>query len=375
VKVLFAGGGTGGHLYPALALADAVRVRAPAVDVHVVGATRGVETRVLPAKGVPHTLVPVLPLDRSRPWRNWRLVPSLARSFAVVRSLFRTFRPQLVVGTGGYASAPACLYAAFRGIPMAVQEQNAFPGRTTKLLARWASQIHLGFPEAARYLKPRKGAHVFTHGNPIVAPDTSLDRGRCRVQFGLDTGSIVALIVGGSQGGRGINETVLGAIERVQRGELERTLPIELLWATGTHNFESMAKRLAPLRADWVHAVAYIDDMPRALAATDLAISRAGAMMTGELQSWGIPTILVPLPTSAEDHQTTNAQALAAAGAAEWTAERDLTPESLWALLTRLAGDDARRASMSRAARARIDVDAADAIARDLLTLLPAGSR
>jgi UDP-N-acetylglucosamine--N-acetylmuramyl-(pentapeptide) pyrophosphoryl-undecaprenol N-acetylglucosamine transferase len=343
--------------------------------VHFVGATRGVETRVLPAKGVPHTLVPVLPLDRARPWRNWRLVPSLGRSLAVVRSLFRTFRPQLVVGTGGYASAPACLYAAFRGIPMAVQEQNAFPGRTTKLLARWASQIHLGFPEAARYLKPRRGARVFTHGNPIVAPDTSLDRGACRAQFGLETGSIVALIVGGSQGGRGINETVLGAIERVQRGELERSLPLELLWATGTGNFESIAKRLEPLRAEWVHAVAYIDDMPRALAATDLAISRAGAMMTGELQSWGIPTILVPLPTSAEDHQTTNAQALAAAGAAEWTAERDLTPESLWGLLTSLAGDDVRRASMSRAARARIDVGAADAIARDLLTLLPAGSR
>jgi UDP-N-acetylglucosamine--N-acetylmuramyl-(pentapeptide) pyrophosphoryl-undecaprenol N-acetylglucosamine transferase len=216
---------------------------------------------------------------------------------------------------------------------------------------------------------------VFTHGNPIVAPDTSLDRGACRAQFGLETGSIVALIVGGSQGGRGINETVLGAIERVQRGELERSLPLELLWATGTGNFESIAKRLEPLRAEWVHAVAYIDDMPRALAATDLAISRAGAMMTGELQSWGIPTILVPLPTSAEDHQTTNAQALAAAGAAEWTAERDLTPESLWGLLTSLAGDDVRRASMSRAARARIDVGAADAIARDLLTLLPAGSR
>jgi UDP-N-acetylglucosamine--N-acetylmuramyl-(pentapeptide) pyrophosphoryl-undecaprenol N-acetylglucosamine transferase len=124
-----------------------------------------------------------------------------------------------------------------------------------------------------------------------------------------------------------------------------------------------------------VHAVAYIDDMPRALATTDLAVSRAGAMMTGELQSWGIPTILVPLPTAAEDHQTTNAKALEAAGAAEWVAERDLTPESLWGRLTSLAADVARRAAMSRAARARIDVGAARAIARDLLELVPAGSR
>jgi UDP-N-acetylglucosamine--N-acetylmuramyl-(pentapeptide) pyrophosphoryl-undecaprenol N-acetylglucosamine transferase len=375
VKVLFAGGGTGGHLYPALALADAMRTEAPGIDVHFVGATRGVEARVLPAKGVPHTLLPVLPLSRSQPWRNWRLVPSLARSLAAIRSLFRSFRPQLVVGTGGYASAPACLYAAFRGIPMAVQEQNAFPGRTTKLLARRASQIHLGFPEAVRYLKPRRGARVFTHGNPIVAPDPTLDRDTCRQQFGLASASIVVLVVGGSQGGRGINEAVLGAIERVQRGELQRSLPIEVLWATGAGNFESTAKRLEPLRAEWVHAVAYIDDMPRALATTDLAVSRAGAMMTGELQSWGIPTILVPLPTAAEDHQTTNAKALEAAGAAEWVAERDLTPESLWGRLTSLAADVARRAAMSRAARARIDVGAARAIARDLLELVPAGSR
>lgn len=375
MKVLFAGGGTGGHLYPALALADAMRAEAPAVEVHFVGATRGVEARVLPAKGLPHTLLPVLPLSRSQPWRNWRLVPSLGRSFAVIRSLFRTFRPQLVVGTGGYASAPACMYAAFRGVPMAVQEQNAFPGRTTKLLARWASQVHLGFPEAASHLKPRKGARVFTHGNPIVAPDTSLDPNACRAQFGLSSDAIVVLVVGGSQGGRGINEAVLGAVERVQRAELERSQPIELLWATGTGNFESITKRLDPLRADWVRAVAYIDDMPRALAAADLAVSRAGAMMTGELQSWGIPTILVPLPTAAEDHQTTNAKALAAAGAADWLAERDLTPESLWDRLTSLAADDSRRAAMSRAARARIDAGAARAIARDLLTLLPAGSQ
>ena len=371
-RVLFAGGGTGGHLYPALALADAVRTEAPDVQVHFVGASRGVEARVLPARGLPHTLLPVEPLRRSRVWRNWRIVPSLARSLAVIRTLFRRFQPQLVVGTGGYASAPACLWAAWRGVPVALQEQNAFPGRTTKLITRWASQIHLGFPEAGEHLKPRPGTRVIAHGNPIAPPDTSLDRAACRAAFGLSADAVVVLIVGGSQGARAINEAVIGAVERVVRGDLERTLPIELLWATGPTNHETITNRLGPLRAEWVHAVAYIDDMPRALAATDLAVSRSGAMMTGELQSWGIPSILVPLPTSAEDHQTTNAEALAGAGAAEWTSEEHLTPDSLWHLIASLAADDVRRDSMSRAARARIDAGAARAIARDLITLLPA---
>lgn len=370
-RVLMAGGGTGGHLYPAIALADALRAEAPDIDVHFVGARRGVEARVLPARGLSHTLLPIEPLRRSQPWRNWRLVPSLARSLAAIGSVFRRFRPQLVVGTGGYASAPACLWAALRGIPMAVQEQNAFPGRTTKLLARWASQIHLGFAEAESHLGAHR-AKVFAHGNPIAPPDPALDRAVCRAALGLAEDATVVLIVGGSQGARGINEAVLGAVEAVVAGALDRDEPIELLWATGPANHESVVRRLDPLRADWVRAVAYIDDMPRALAATDLAVSRAGAMMTGELQAWGIPSILVPLPTAAEDHQTTNAKALAAAGASLWIAERELTPENLWQMIVALASDRGRREAMSRSARARIDVDAARAIARDLLTLLPA---
>jgi UDP-N-acetylglucosamine--N-acetylmuramyl-(pentapeptide) pyrophosphoryl-undecaprenol N-acetylglucosamine transferase len=305
-------------------------------------------------------------------WRNWRLLPSMTRSLAAIRSVFRRFRPQLVVGTGGYAAAPACLWAAWRGIPMAVQEQNAFPGRTTKLLVRWAKQVHLGFPEAEAHLQIRPGTRVFAHGNPIAPPDPTLDRSACRTAFGIADDALVVLIVGGSQGARGINEAVLGAVERVARGELERRAPIELLWATGPVNHEAIVRRMEPLDADWVHVVAYIDDMPRALAAADLAVSRAGAMMTGELQAWGIPSVLVPLPTSAEDHQTTNAQALAAAGAANWIAERDLTAQLLWKMVTALAGDDVRREAMSRAAQSRVDAGAARAIARDLLTLLDA---
>ena len=146
--VLFAGGGTGGHLYPALALAEAMTQERRDLAVYFVGARRGVEAQVLPKRGVPHLLLPFEPLRRERVGQNWRLVPSVLRSTAGLARLFRSVKPDLVVGTGGYASGPACAWAVLTGVPMALQEQNAWPGLTTRWLSRWARQVHLGFPEA-----------------------------------------------------------------------------------------------------------------------------------------------------------------------------------------------------------------------------------
>lgn len=370
-RVLFAGGGTGGHLYPALALAEAVRAERPDAQVHFAGARRGVEARVLPQRGEAHTLLPLLPIFRSRRWRNWRLAPSMARSFAALVRLFRTFRPSLVVGTGGYASGPACFYAVTRGVPVAVQEQNSWPGLTTRLLARWARQVHLGFPEAARHLKPGRNTRVLSLGNPIRPPDATLDRLACRARFGLSPDGTVLLVVGGSQGARAVNDVLLNALRLAKEG---RVAPwpqgLEILWATGPAHAESVAARLASLGlGDRVKALGYIEDMPRALAATDIALSRAGAMATAELLAWGIPMLLVPLPTAAANHQLHNARALEEAGAALCIEEGTLSPESLWSAITALAGDTTRRTAMAERARERARPDAARAIARELLTL------
>ncbi len=371
-RVLFAGGGTGGHLYPALALAAAMRAEAADIEVHFVGAKRGVEASVLPRRGEAHTLLPIEPVRRAAPWRNWRLVPSLVASFRGVTRLFRGYAPQLVVGTGGYASGPACLWAVARRVPMAVQEQNAYPGMTTRLLARWASQVHLGFGEARGRIRPGASTRVRVHGNPIRAPDFGLERGTCRTAYGLDPEAIVLLVVGGSQGSKALNLAVAAAIEGAASGELPRPARLALLWATGPAHVQPLTERLSRSGIPpWVRMVGYIDDMPRALAASDIALSRAGAMMTAELLAWGIPSILVPLPTAAADHQKENARAIEAAGAAVCIEERALTPESLWRELTALASDPARRAAMTGAAKARSRPDAARAIARDLLELLP----
>lgn len=370
-RVIFAGGGTGGHLYPALNIAAAMREARPGLDTFFVGARRGVEARVLPEKGVEHRLLPLQPIHRRQLWRNWRLLPALLGSVWGLARLTAGARPALVVGTGGYASGPACGWAVLTGIPVALQEQNAFPGLATRWLSRFARQIHLGFPEALTHLRPGRRTEVHHHGNPIAPPAPDPDRAAARTFFGLDPAGTVALVVGGSQGARAINQALLGALERVVDGATDRPAGLEILWATGPAHLDGVRGRLESLGVtDWVHALGYIDAMPKAMAAADLAVSRAGAMGTAELLAWGVPAVLIPLPTSAADHQAHNARALAEAGAAIALPESEAAPVRLWTELTGLAGDAAARDRMRERALERARPDAAHRIAEDLLRIV-----
>lgn len=369
--LLFAGGGTGGHLYPALALAAALREERQDLRLHFVGARRGVEARVLPARGEEHTLLPFEPLRRDRVWQNWRLGPALVRSVFGLTALFRRLQPRIVIGTGGYASGPAGAWAVLRRVPLVVQEQNSYPGLTTRWLSRWARQVHLGFPEAALRIRPGRRTEVHVPGNPIQPPDPTLDRGRCRARFELTARGVVVLVVGGSQGAAAVNRVLTGALKSVAAGRLERPAGMQILWATGPTHLTSIQPVVAELGLEqWVRVEGYIDDMPAALAAANLALSRAGAMATAEMLAWGVPALLVPLPTSAAQHQRHNAEALAAAGAAVCMLESELTPESLWSELVGLVRDEARRSEMAGRARARARPDAAREIARSILKLL-----
>ena len=371
-RVLFAGGGTGGHLYPALALADALKAERPDVQPYFVGALRGVESRVLPQRDVPHTLLPIEPIYRDRIWRNARQISAVTRTLFGLHRVFRRERPALVVGTGGYASGPACAFALTRGVPVALQEQNSYPGATTKMLSRWARQVHLGFAEAEKHLKIGERTRVYALGNPIKPP-LEIDRGEARRNFGLEEEGTVLLVVGGSQGARAVNHALLGALDAVARGDFQRPAGLQILWATGPTHIETVSTHLAQYEdMRWGHAFGYIENMPYALASADVAISRAGAMGTAELLAWGIPAVLVPLPTSAANHQVYNAEALAAAGAAVSLLEQDATPELLWSTLRAIVEDHALRAQMAERARERARPDAAREIARELLTLVDA---
>jgi UDP-N-acetylglucosamine--N-acetylmuramyl-(pentapeptide) pyrophosphoryl-undecaprenol N-acetylglucosamine transferase len=368
--VVFSGGGTGGHLYPALALAEALVERRPDVRPVFVGARRGVEARVLPARGVEHILLPVRGFARGAGLAGLDALPALVRSLDEVSELFQRLRPELAVVTGGYAGAPAGAVAALRSVPLVLQEQNSVPGVTTRLLARFARQIHIAFPETLARLPARARARAFDSGNP-VRPPTPLDRGEARASFSIDAASTVVLVVGGSQGSLALNRAVLGALRSVFEGRIAVPADLELLWSTGPAHFEGIQRELEAMGTPpWVHARGYIEDMHAALRAADVAVSRAGAMATSEFLAWGLPALLVPLPTAAANHQTGNARSLEAAGAAIHLPEAELSGDTLWAQLLRLVRDPVALDAASRAALGRARPDAASRIAREMEGLL-----
>jgi UDP-N-acetylglucosamine--N-acetylmuramyl-(pentapeptide) pyrophosphoryl-undecaprenol N-acetylglucosamine transferase len=374
-RAIIAGGGTGGHLYPALNLAEALerRARGETIDVLLVGAQRGVEASVLAEREIPHRLLPLEPIHRSRPWRNWRLVPAAFASSRAILRLFKEFEPDLVVGTGGYAAGPVVGWAVLRGLPTAIQEQNSYPGLTTRWLAPYVDQIHLGYVEAMRMLWPGPNTDVRVHGNPIRWPEERPHPEIVRQEFGLGPGRVV-LVVGGSQGAAPLNDALIAVLNEVKNGRLP-PLPsdAQLLWATGPSHFKEIRRRLESLRGRVaVRTVPYISEMERALSVASLAVSRAGALALSELCAWGVPSILVPLPHAAADHQRMNARSLAADGAAVVIEERDMLtePGALWRTIVHLLQGPTLLDEMGAASLARGRPRAADAIANDLWRLM-----
>jgi UDP-N-acetylglucosamine--N-acetylmuramyl-(pentapeptide) pyrophosphoryl-undecaprenol N-acetylglucosamine transferase len=359
-RIVLAGGGTGGHLMPALALAEAIRAIRSDVEPVLVGAIRGVEAQLLPTRPYRYHLLPAEPLYRGRWWRNVRWPFLLPRLWHACRDVLEIERPALVVGTGGYAAGPVLLAARRRGVPLALQEQNAAPGITTRWAARWARQVHLGFPEAASRLHVGPATEILSLGNPIPPPNQA-GRAAARTTLDIAPDVPVLLVTGGSQGARAINAAVAGALTR---GLLDG---VTVLWSTGRSTHADFA---ALHRPPQIQVRPFWDPIAAAYGAADLVVSRAGAMTIAEETAWGLPAVLVPLPTAAGDHQTANAAALEQAGAAVHLPESQATPESLASAVRSILESPHRRTAMAEAAKKRGHPDAAQAIARRLLDLL-----
>lgn len=368
--VVVSGGGTGGHLYPALAIADGLRAVRPDVRAVFVGAERGLEASVLPERGEEHLLLPVRGIDRSDLLGSWRAVTGLLIGIARVIRRFTALRPDVVIVTGGYAGAAAGIAAGLMGIPLVLQEQNSYPGAVTRLLTRFASRIHLAFPEAIDHL-PVAATRCVVSGNP-VRPPSRATREEARAAFSVPIDATLTFVTGGSQGSRALNGGVVSYVEEVARGALERPELLHLLWATGRRHFDGVEAALVAVGTpEWVHALPYVDDMPTALAAADFALCRAGAMTTAEMMNEGLPAILVPLPTSAENHQMHNARALEAAGAARVVPEPELTPARLAREFASLLSSHEDLETMRSRARDRARPEATSRIASDVATMLP----
>lgn len=360
MRVLLAGGGTGGHLMPALALAQALQDTGRGIEPLLVGAERGIEAQVLPRYPFRYQLLPIEPIYRRTWWKNVRWPLIAARVWRAVGHLLEVERPAVAVGTGGYAAGPVVWRAQNARVPTVVVEENAFPGLTTRWLARRARQVHLGFPEARALLRLGTRTEAFTLGNPVRPPEPG-DRGGALAEFGLAITRPTLLVFGGSQGAQAINYAVAGALERRL---LDAT---NVVWATGAAH-ESAFGRYAV--AGRVAVRGFLDPMTAAYRAADLVVARAGAMTVAELCAWGKPSILVPLPSAAADHQAHNARALAAAGAAICLPEEQLTPYTLAEQVVGLATDKSRRETLAARAHSRGHPNAAREIVSRILTLI-----
>lgn len=361
--VLIAGGGTGGHLMPALAIAAELRRRAPRIEPVLVGAERGIEADLLPTRDYRFHLLPAEPIYRRQWWKNVRWPLVAARLVRRTGALLAVEQPLAVLGTGGYASAPVVWLAARRGIPTAIQEQNAFPGLATRRLAGRVRHIYLGLPEARARLRLGPRTEVFDTGNPITPPHPP-GRPAALARFGIPEGRPVVLITGGSQGANAINEaTAAWLASGGARGCV-------VLWATGKSGYARWAGLNQP---PGVQVFDFLDPMSAGYAVADLVVARAGMMTGAELCAWGLPSILIPLPTAAADHQVHNARALEGAGAARCLLQRDLTPGALGAAVAGLLAAPEQRKAMAQAALKRGRPEASSEIVSRLLTLFGEG--
>jgi len=355
MRLIIAGGGTGGHLYPGIAVAE--QVKQAGGEVLFVGTTRGIEARVVPAAGYPLELLEVSGLKRMglvKTLQGLGRVPvALGRSLSIVRK----WKPDVVLGVGGYASGPMVLAAALAGYPTAIQEQNSVPGFTNRTLGKFARAVFIAFEAARRYFPAKKVSLV---GNPVRRKFVESAQG----QGGEASASV--LVVGGSQGARAVNELVIGAAEILAaRG----TLP-PLLHQAGAADAERCLERYRALGlAERVLVRPFIEDMAGALAGAGLVVGRAGALTLAELAIVGRPAILIPLPTAADDHQSKNAAEFQQAGAAVVVEQKGATGATLAELLQSLLRDGPRREAMARAMRSLAKPTAAADVVERLTSL------
>jgi UDP-N-acetylglucosamine--N-acetylmuramyl-(pentapeptide) pyrophosphoryl-undecaprenol N-acetylglucosamine transferase len=358
LRVLIAGGGTGGHLYPGIALAEEITAT-PGGEVLFVGTARGLETKLVPEAGFPLELMEVSGLKRTGVKGLVRGLARLPRAFASSRAVLRRFRPDLVVGVGGYASGPLVLVAALTGYPTVIQEQNSRPGFTNRVLGRLVRRVFVAFSDARRSFAKRK---LRLFGNPVRR--RFLDRVGAPVPPPAEPS---ILVLGGSQGSHAVNELASSMVQVFKaRGILPR-----VVHQVGAGEIDRMVLYYEALGlSDRVEPRAYIDDMPAALAAASLVVARAGALTLAELAIMGRPAVLIPLPTATDDHQTLNALEFQRGGAAVVVPQYGTTPSQLADVVQALLEDPPRLAKMAEAMRGLAKPNATREIVAELRAMV-----
>ena len=361
LRVIISGGGTGGHIFPAVSIANAIKALRPDAKILFVGALGRMEMQRVPAAGYEIKGLPICGFDRKNLLKNFKVLYKIWKSQRMARQIIKDFQPQVAVGVGGYASGPTLNKAAAMGIPCLIQEQNSYAGVTNKLLAKKAEKICVAYEGMERFFPAEK---IILTGNPVrqALLDTTISREDAIKSFGLDPTKKTILLVGGSLGARTINESVL------QHLDLVKSSDVQFIWQTGKYYSAAIAEQLKGQDIPNLKVTDFISDMGAAYKAADLVISRAGASSISEFCLIGKPVILVPSPNVAEDHQTKNALALSTRNAAIYVKDAE-APATLLELAVKTVNDEAKLKSLSENVLKLALPDSAEIIAKEVIKL------
>ena len=361
LRVIISGGGTGGHIFPAVSIANAVKALRPDAKILFVGALGRMEMQRVPAAGYEIIGLPIQGFDRKNLLKNFKVLYKIWKSQRMAKKIIKDFRPQVAVGVGGYASGPTLNMAAAKGIPCLLQEQNSYAGVTNKLLAKKAAKICVAYEGMERFFPAEK---IMMTGNPVRQQllDTTISHEDAVRSFGFAPTKKVVLIVGGSLGARTLNESVLQHLDQIRKSD------VQFIWQTGKFYSAEISERLKGQDIPNLTVTDFISDMGVAYKAADLVVSRAGAGSISEFCLLGKPVILVPSPNVAEDHQTKNAMALVNKAAALYVKDAE-ADKILLPLAIDTAKDDAKLQSLHENVLKMALPDSADIIAKEVIKL------
>ena len=362
LRVIVSGGGTGGHIFPAISIANAIKEQHPDAEILFVGAEGRMEMQRVPAAGYRIIGLPIAGFDRKNLLKNFSVILKILKSQRMAKKIIKEFKPMVAVGVGGYASGPTLKMAGSMGIPTLIQEQNSYAGVTNKLLAKSAKKICVAYEGMERFFPADK---IIMTGNPVRQSllNASINKTNAVKSFGLKPNAPTVLIIGGSLGARTINESILAHLDEIHNSE------VQFIWQTGKFYSEEIKQRMAEyVPVPNLHVTDFIANMDYAYAAADLVISRAGASSISELCLLKKPSILVPSPNVAEDHQTKNALALSTKDAALFVKDSE-AKDTLIQLAIKTVADKALLASLGENAGKLAFTNSANRIAEEVCKL------
>lgn len=363
MRIILSGGGTGGHIYPAISVANKIREKHPDAEILFIGTERGMENNIVPKEGYPIKFITVSYLKRKFSWHNIRSAMMLLKGMFEAKKIIKDFKPDIVIGTGGFVCGPVVYVASKLGIKTIIHEQNVFPGLTNRILDKHVDKIALSFEEAKQYFKSKD--RLVVTGNPIRSDFFDITEENAVSRYGSGLNIPLVLVVGGSGGASRINDAVIDILKEYKPRKFR------IILVTGKKLYEQTVKNIEKQDLLEIHKiVSYINDMPYALKACDLIVCSAGAITIAEITAVGKPAILIPKAYTAENHQQYNANAMADKGAAFVICEDELNGEVLNQKIEEILSNRKIRKSMEIASREGAIIDSANRIYNEIRKLL-----